>query len=79
VAIWDVDGTAGLAAAQTIENASSDVVDVTDAATIASALAAVETRLGPPDMPVNNAGSLDPTFRSPLIPPRNGGRSSKSI
>ncbi|HEX3885106.1 MAG TPA: SDR family NAD(P)-dependent oxidoreductase [Stellaceae bacterium] len=55
VAIWDVDG-----AAAEIAGAIDLVADVTDPAGIATALAATETRLGPPDILVCNAGITGP-------------------
>ena len=56
VAMWDADGPAAAAATRAIENASYEIVDVTDPLAIASGLAALEDRLGPPDILVNNAG-----------------------
>jgi len=69
VAIWDADGPAAAAAARTIENASYEIVDVTDAAAIATGLAALEERLGPPDILVNNAGISGPNFPLAEYPP----------
>jgi hypothetical protein len=66
VAIWD---TAAAAAARSIENASYQIVDVTDAAAIATGLAALEERLGPPDILVNNAGISGPNFPLAEYPP----------
>jgi NAD(P)-dependent dehydrogenase (short-subunit alcohol dehydrogenase family) len=62
VAVWDVDGPAARAAAAEIAGSIDLVADVTDPATIDAALAATETRLGPPDILVNNAGIAGPNF-----------------
>jgi NAD(P)-dependent dehydrogenase (short-subunit alcohol dehydrogenase family) len=62
VAIWDVDGAAAAETARQIENATYEIVDVTDPAAITSALAMTETRCGPPDILVNNAGISGPNF-----------------
>ena len=62
VAIWDVDASTAAEAARSIENATQYVVDVTDLAGIAGALAATEIQLGPPDILVNNAGISGPNF-----------------
>jgi 3-oxoacyl-[acyl-carrier protein] reductase len=69
VAIWDVDGAAAEAASLGIENAISDVVDVTDPAGIARALQATEARLGAPDILVNNAGISGPNVPLSEYPP----------
>ena len=58
VAIWDVDGAAAAATSLAIENATHDIVDVTDPTGIARALEATEARLGAPDILVNNAGNF---------------------
>jgi NAD(P)-dependent dehydrogenase (short-subunit alcohol dehydrogenase family) len=71
VVIWDTDGPAATAAAGAIENRSYDIVDAADPATITSALAAAETRLGPPDNLVNNAGISWPNFPLAEYPPEN--------
>jgi 2-dehydro-3-deoxy-L-rhamnonate dehydrogenase (NAD+) len=68
VAIWDADGAA-TATARAIENASYEIVDVTDPAAIASGLAALEARLGSPDILVNNAGISGPNFPLAEYPP----------
>jgi 3-oxoacyl-[acyl-carrier protein] reductase len=60
VALWDVDAAAARSAAAEIAGAIDVACDVTDPATIASALAATEARLGPPDILVNNAGISGP-------------------
>ncbi len=52
-----------------IENATPDVVDLTDPAVIGAALAATETRFGPPDIQVNNAGISGPNFPLSEYPP----------
>ncbi len=62
VAIWDVDDATAAAAAAAIAGASGIVCDVTDPATIAAALAATESRLGAPDILINNAGIAGPNF-----------------
>jgi len=62
LAIWDVDASTAAEAARSIENATQYVVDVTDPAGIAGALAATEIQLGPPDILVNNAGISGPNF-----------------
>jgi 3-oxoacyl-[acyl-carrier protein] reductase len=56
VAIWDVDGAAAAAAARAVENATYDIVDVTDPAGIARAIEATKARLDTPDTLVDNAG-----------------------
>jgi NAD(P)-dependent dehydrogenase (short-subunit alcohol dehydrogenase family) len=65
VAIWDVDGEAATAAARAIAGAVDIAADVTNFAAIDRALAATESRLGPPDILVNNAGIAGPNF--PLV------------
>jgi 3-oxoacyl-[acyl-carrier protein] reductase len=60
VAIWDIDAAAAQAAAAEIANAAAFTADVTDPASIAAALAATETQIGPPDILVNNAGITGP-------------------
>jgi 2-dehydro-3-deoxy-L-rhamnonate dehydrogenase (NAD+) len=60
VAIWDIDAAAAQAAAAEIANAAAFTADVTDLASIAAALAATETQIGPPDILVNNAGITGP-------------------
>jgi NAD(P)-dependent dehydrogenase (short-subunit alcohol dehydrogenase family) len=69
VVVWDTDGPAAAAAARSIENASYEIVDVTNPVTIASGLAALEARLGPPDILVNNAGISGPNFSLVEYPP----------
>jgi 3-oxoacyl-[acyl-carrier protein] reductase len=56
VAIWDIDRVAAEAAAATLERASAHVLDLTDEAAIASALAATYAAYGRVDILVNNAG-----------------------
>ena len=56
VAIWDVDGAAAQATSLAVENATYDVVDVTDPAGIARAVEAIEDRLGPPGIVNQNVG-----------------------
>src|SRR6202047_3803184 len=65
VAIWDVDGAAAATTSLAVENATYDIVDVTDPAGIARALEATEARLGPPDILVNNAGISGPNPERP--------------
>jgi 2-dehydro-3-deoxy-L-rhamnonate dehydrogenase (NAD+) len=60
VAIWDVDGAAAKSAAAEIAGAIDLVADVADPAGIAAALAITESRLGPPDILVCNAGITGP-------------------
>src|SRR5262249_4426271 len=60
VAIWDVDRAAAEAASGEIPGALALVADVTDPATIETALAATQARLGPPDILINNAGISGP-------------------
>jgi 2-dehydro-3-deoxy-L-rhamnonate dehydrogenase (NAD+) len=60
VALWDLDASAARSAASEIVGAIDVACDVTAPATIASALAATEARLGPPDILVNNAGISGP-------------------
>jgi 2-dehydro-3-deoxy-L-rhamnonate dehydrogenase (NAD+) len=60
VAIWDIDGEAAKDAAMSIVNAVEFVADVTDPASIATALAATQAQLGGPDILVNNAGITGP-------------------
>src|SRR5947209_13711769 len=69
VAIWDVDGAAAAATALAVENATYDIVDVTDQAGIARAVEASEARLGPPDILVNNAGISGPNLPLAEYPP----------
>jgi NAD(P)-dependent dehydrogenase (short-subunit alcohol dehydrogenase family) len=69
VAIWDADGGAAAATASTLDNASCDVVDVTEPATITRALAALESELGAPDILVNNAGISGPNLPLSAYPP----------
>jgi 2-dehydro-3-deoxy-L-rhamnonate dehydrogenase (NAD+) len=69
VAIWDADGGAAAATASAINNASCDIVDVTEPATISQALAALESKLGAPDILVNNAGISGPNFPLAAYPP----------
>jgi NAD(P)-dependent dehydrogenase (short-subunit alcohol dehydrogenase family) len=69
VAIWDVDAAAAKATAAEIDGAIDLFCDVTDAATIADALAATEAGLGPPDILVNNAGIAGPNFPLDEYPP----------
>src|SRR5271155_5435336 len=61
-AIWDVDGAAAAATPPPAGNAIYDIVDVTDQAGIARAVEAVEARLGPPHILVNNAGISGPNL-----------------
>jgi NAD(P)-dependent dehydrogenase (short-subunit alcohol dehydrogenase family) len=56
VAIWDIDRLAAESAAATMERASAHVLDLTDEAAIASALAATFSAYGRVDILVNNAG-----------------------
>jgi 2-dehydro-3-deoxy-L-rhamnonate dehydrogenase (NAD+) len=69
VAIWDIDGGAAVETAHAIAGASADVADVTDPATLSRALAAVEARLGLPEILVNNAGISGPNFPLDDYPP----------
>ncbi len=57
-ALWDVDGAAD--AAGRFPGAIGSTVDVTDANSIAAALAETERRLGPPDILVTSAGITGP-------------------
>ena len=70
VAIWDVD-CAAAATSLAVENATYDIVDVTDPAGIARALEATEARLGPPDILVNNAGIAGPNLPLAEYPPED--------
>jgi 3-oxoacyl-[acyl-carrier protein] reductase len=70
VAIWDADGAAAAATALAVDNATYDIVDVTDPAGIARAVEATETRLGPPDILVNNAGISGPNLPLSDYPPK---------
>lgn len=76
--VWDVDGAAATATALAINNASYDIVDVTDPAGIARAIEATEARLGPQDIWSTMPEFPGQTCRFPTIRPRNGGGSSKS-
>ena len=69
VAIWDVDGAAAAATSLAIENATYDIVDVTDPAGIARAVEAIEARFGAPDILVNNAGISGPNLPLADYPP----------
>src|ERR1700731_2372022 len=69
VAVWDVDGAAAATTSLAVENATHDIVDVTDPAGIARALEATEARLGPPDILVNNAGISGPNLPLSEYPP----------
>jgi NAD(P)-dependent dehydrogenase (short-subunit alcohol dehydrogenase family) len=69
VAIWDVDGTAAKAAASVIPGSIDLIADVTEPQSITSALAATESRLGPPDILVNNAGISGPNMPLDEYPP----------
>src|SRR5580693_7096061 len=69
LAVWDVDGAAAAATSLVVENATYDIVDVTDPAGIARALEATEARLGPPDILVNNAGISGPNLPLSEYPP----------
>jgi len=61
VAVWDVDGAAGEAAAAGLgARAASFAVDVTDYAAVEAALAETEARLGPVSILCNNAGIAGP-------------------
>ena len=60
VAIWDIDGDAARDTAASIVNAVDFVADVTDPASIASALARTQAQIGAPDILVNNAGITGP-------------------
>ena len=63
VAIWDLDGAAGAAAAAGLGGrAASFAVDVTDYAAVEAALAATEARLGPVSILCNNAGIAGPSM-----------------
>ena len=62
VAIWDVDAAAAEATAAEIQSAIALHTNVADPATIATALAETEARLGPPSILVNNAGISGPNF-----------------
>ena len=62
VAIWDVDGAAAAATSLAVENATYDIVDVTDPASIARAVEATVSRLGPPDILVNDTGISGPNL-----------------
>jgi 2-dehydro-3-deoxy-L-rhamnonate dehydrogenase (NAD+) len=62
VALWDVDGRQAAAAAQRIPGAIAEEVDVADAAAVARATAASETRLGPTDILVASAGITGPNL-----------------
>jgi NAD(P)-dependent dehydrogenase (short-subunit alcohol dehydrogenase family) len=55
-AIWDLDGEAAIAAAQSLEGAVAVTVDVTDANSVAAATRATLEQLGGVDILVNNAG-----------------------
>ena len=60
VAIWDIDAAAAKATAAEIAGATAFTANVTDPASIAAALAATETQIGPPDILINNAGITGP-------------------
>ncbi|HWD59923.1 MAG TPA: SDR family NAD(P)-dependent oxidoreductase [Stellaceae bacterium] len=60
VAIWDVDGDAAANTAASIMNAVDFTADVTDPASIGTALAATTAQIGAPDILVNNAGITGP-------------------
>src|SRR5262245_4385063 len=60
VAIWDIDRAAAEAAAAELPGALALAADVTDPATIETALAATQVRLGPADILINNAGISGP-------------------
>ncbi len=62
VAIWDIDLAAATATASEIAGTVALAADVTDPASIDAALAATETRLGPPGILVNNAGIAGPNY-----------------
>ncbi len=63
VALWDVDGTQAERAAQRLEGAFPQQVDVTDDTAIAAAVAATEHHLlGPPDILVASAGIPGPNL-----------------
>jgi 2-dehydro-3-deoxy-L-rhamnonate dehydrogenase (NAD+) len=62
VAIWDVDAAAAEATAAEIQSAIALHANVTDPATIATALAETDARLGRPSILVNNAGISGPNF-----------------
>jgi 3-oxoacyl-[acyl-carrier protein] reductase len=60
VAIWDIDGAAAANTAASIMNAVDFTADVTEPASIATALAATTAQIGSPDILVNNAGITGP-------------------
>src|SRR5258708_37644467 len=62
VALWDVDGTQAERAAQRLEGAFPQQVDVTDDAAIAASVASTEHHLGPPDILVASAGLTGPNL-----------------
>jgi 3-oxoacyl-[acyl-carrier protein] reductase len=62
VALWDIDGARAASAAKAIAGAGAHQVDVTDAASIAAALAATEKGLGPVDILVTSAGITGPNL-----------------
>ena len=62
VALWDVDGAQAATAAQRIEGAFAQQVDVTDAAAVTRAVADCENRLGPTDILVASAGITGPNL-----------------
>lgn len=62
VALWDLDASA-VGAAAAARGAHGEVVDVTDAAGVAAALARTEAALGPVDVLVANAGITGPNHR----------------
>jgi 2-dehydro-3-deoxy-L-rhamnonate dehydrogenase (NAD+) len=68
VALWDIDAAAAKSAAAEIAGAIDLACDVTDPATIATALAATEARLGPPDILINNAGISGPNHSLDAYP-----------
>ncbi len=60
VVIWDVDGAAAENTAASIFNAVAYAADVTDPASIETALGATVSGIGVPDILVNNAGITGP-------------------
>jgi NAD(P)-dependent dehydrogenase (short-subunit alcohol dehydrogenase family) len=74
VALWDRDGGAVSAAAARL-GAHAEVVDVTDAASLAGALARSEAALGPCWAMVANAGISGTVFEDPAY----GGGAGRSL
>jgi 3-oxoacyl-[acyl-carrier protein] reductase len=69
IAIWDLDREAATAAAATLPRASAHVLDLTDEAAVAAALAETMAAHGRVDILVNNAGITGgnaPSWRLPV-------------